>query len=160
MNVITSYIVEIKELIKVYGIDDLAAILGKTPRGIQYWIAETDPKVPTPTTQRTIHELFVKHQAGENIKGLIEPDYKDKLIASQEREIKRLQKDLDLSLGELRHNILLARAMASTNQSLLIEILAKQKRVDLSVIVADANRLFDVFYKSMKEEGSFSYVGK
>lgn len=81
-------------------------------------------------------------------------------IAILQDKSRMTEKTLELSLGELRHNILLARAMAEVNQNLLIELLSKQKKTDPSVVAADASKQFAELYKRMKEEGSFSYVGK
>lgn len=86
--------------------------------------------------------------------------YKDKYIQSLERENARLQKDLDLSLGELRHNILLSRAIGETNQQLLIEVLAKQRRKEFDFVALEVNKVNGENYKKMKEEGNFAYVGK
>lgn len=61
------YISEVKELIEVYGLETFAKFLGKTQRGIQYWLAE-NPKKPSPKTRGKIHELFVKHRSGSLVK--------------------------------------------------------------------------------------------
>lgn len=94
-------------------------------------------------------------------------DFRDRLISSLEREKKllereneRLNRDLDLSLGEVRHNLLLSRAIAETNQNLLIELLAKQRKVRPDELAVEVGKENGEKYKSMKEEGSFAYVGK
>lgn len=104
----------------------------------------------------------MKHKAGEPLEAQQEggSEKDKKIIELLERENKRLQKDLDLSLGELRHNILLTRAIASTNQDLLIEILAKQRKVDPDLVFGEANKLFAEYYKKMKEEGKFADVDR
>lgn len=87
-------------------------------------------------------------------------DINAKYMESLERENKRLQRDLDLSLGELRHNALLARAVAETNQELLVEMVAhhrKQKYESVALQVRTAN---GEKYQTMKEEGNFPYAGK
>lgn len=152
------YIVEANELIKAYGLDTFAQIIERSPRGIQYWFGGK-PKAPGPEMQRKIHELFAKHRSGEDLTDTINPDYKDALIASQQREIVRLKKDLDLSLGELRHNILLSRAIAETNQNMLIELLAKQRSASVEDLAAEVGRENGEKYQRMKEEGNFAYVG-
>ena len=157
-----AFIDEIKHLVKAYGANVIADLLDTTERGMQYWTASEERKVPREATQRKIHELFMKHSNGEDLTLLKSDnaDYKDKYIASIEKENTRLNRDLELSLGELRHNILMTRAMAETNQNLLIELLAKQRKVSVAAVVEDANKLFAVSYKRMKEEGSFAHVGK
>lgn len=83
-----------------------------------------------------------------------------KHIELLERENKRLQRDLDISLGELRHNSLLARAVSETNQELLVELIAglrKQKYETVALQVRTAN---GEKYQRMKEEGKFADVGK
>lgn len=97
---------------------------------------------------------LLKATTGKNT-GTDNDSVKDKYIASLERENNRLQKDLELSLGELRHNILLARAVSETTQDLLIEFLAKQnkqKKEDFAFEVGKAN---GEKYKTLKEEGSY-----
>lgn len=85
---------------------------------------------------------------------------KDDLIAALKRENARLQKDLDLSLGELRHNVLLTRAMSETTQELLIELLVKQNKKSWDDLAADVGIKNGEKYVKLKEEGNFSYVGK
>jgi DNA-binding transcriptional regulator YiaG len=87
-------------------------------------------------------------------------DLKDKLIRSLETEIERLQKDLELSLGELRHNALLTRAIAETNQELLIEILGGKNKKALDELAYRASTRNGEKYEKMKGEGNFAYVGK
>lgn len=90
-------------------------------------------------------------------------DIKDKLIASLEREVVRLKSDLDLSLGEMRHNILMNRAMQGVTQDLVIEVLAKQNKLseeqlkDFRAAVGIKN---GESYLKLKEEGKFAYAGK
>lgn len=78
---------------------------------------------------------------------------KDELIAALKRENSRLQKDLDFSLGALRHNALLARAVAETNQDLLIELLAKQRKQDFDSIAVEVGKENHEKYEKLKEEG-------
>lgn len=86
--------------------------------------------------------------------------YKDKYIQSLERENARLQKDLDLSLSEARHNALLTRAIAETTQELLIEFLAGKNKKAYEVLADSASIKNGEKYKRMKEEGNFAHVGK
>jgi hypothetical protein len=154
------YVTEIKDLIKAYGLEVVAKLLDKTGRGVQYWISDTDPKTPGPNTIRTIHELHVKHVSGINLVQEPTGDYKDKYIASLERENARLQRDLDLSLGELRHNSLLTRAMLETTQELLFEVLAGKNKKLYAEIADSASIRNGEKYQRLKEEGNFPFVGK
>lgn len=90
-----------------------------------------------------------------------ETDYmvKNKYIASLERENERLRKDLNISLGGLRHNALLARAVAETNQQLLIELLVKQRKSDQTSVRLEVNRVNGENYKRMKEVDNHDGVG-
>lgn len=158
----STYLIEIKELLANYGIDKIAALLGKTQRAVSYWVADRGAKIPNTKSQNTIHELFMKHRAGEPL-GTQQNPYseKDKKIADLlERENKRLQKDIDINLTDLHESILVTRAMIATNQNFLIELLAKQKKVSIEVVVEDANKQFDEFYKGMQAGGNFADVGK
>lgn len=87
-------------------------------------------------------------------------DMSEKYIKAIERERNRLEKDLDLSLGELRHNVLLSRAIAETNQEMLAELLAKQTKRPLAEELDSASIKSFERYTKLKEEGNFGYVGK
>lgn len=157
-----TYIDAVKELSKAYGASIVAKLLDTTERGMQYWTASEESKVPREITQRKIHELFLKHQNGEDLSALKsdDPNYKDKYIEALEREKERLRNDLSISLGELRHNILLTRAIAETNQELLVEILSGKNKKLSEQIADNASIKNGERYKRMKEEGSFAYLGK
>lgn len=145
------YLEQIKCLVKAYGASLVANLLDTTERGMQYWTAQ-EGKVPRAETQRKIHELFAKYQSGEDLRRQIShnSDYKDKYLALLESENLRLKNELSVSLVELHENLLVGKAMAATNQSMLIELLAKQRKASIDQVVLDANKLFDEFYRNMK----------
>lgn len=138
----------------------LAGLLDVSERAIQRWVADVSI-TPRKETLRQLGELFVSHESGINIAmSAKEGDFRGKYIESLERENKRLQHDLDISLGELRHNSLLARAVSETNQELLVELIAglrKQKYETVALQVRTAN---GEKYQRMKEEGRFADAGK
>lgn len=90
-------------------------------------------------------------------------DFKDKYIASLEKQNKYLEDQLAVSLAELRHSALLNRAISETTQDLVIQFLAAQRKMtqkqqdDFAVEVGKGNLSK---YLKLKEEGSFAYVGK
>src|SRR5436190_3471612 len=149
-----SYLTAVQELAEIYGNQLIAKLLGVTERTLMYWTQDRNPKIPTAETQRKIRELFMKHSSGFDITTDLEDQtsVKDKLIAALERENARLQKDLDLSLGELRHNVLLIRAMQETTQEMLSELLAKQRKTKVEEIAADAGKANGEKYLKLKEE--------
>jgi transcriptional regulator with XRE-family HTH domain len=87
-------------------------------------------------------------------------DFRDKYIASLERENERIQRDLDVNLSELKDNILLIRAMSETTQELLISILAKQSKKDLDSIAGDVGKANGEKFRKLKEVDKFVYVDK
>lgn len=95
-------------------------------------------------------EVFLSHSSPDL-------DYREKYIESLERENKRLQKDLGISLGELRHRALLALAIAETNQQLLIELLAKQRKVEQQTLAVEVGKENGVKYQKIKATGIHSY---
>jgi|GEM_PF-2658034 len=155
---------KVQELISVYGLSPIAKVLGVTDRGVKYWLQE-NPKKPSAATMARINELFQNHKKGINI--FDRPteadsvfDYKEKYIAALERENARLQRDLDLSLGELRHNVLLQRAVAETTQELLVEVLAKQRKMTQEELSYTVSTMNVEKYQTLKEEGNFGVAGK
>lgn len=114
------YLIEVKELIDHYGLEEVARLLKLTPRGVQYWTSETEPKKPGPQTRRTIHELHQKHKKGEKLISSNDPDYKDRYIKILEEQVNYLQ-------GQLRHLLILTHAKVATNQQALADLLVKQK---------------------------------
>lgn len=104
------YISEVKELINSYGLEAFAKVLGKTERGIQYWLTEDNPKKPGPKTQQKIHELFMQHKAGNGLLRQEQPKSGDKseildIMRDRIKELKedreRLWKNLEFSLAGL-----------------------------------------------------------
>jgi len=93
--------------------------------------------------------------------------WKDKYIAVIEKEKERLEKEnerlennLELSLGELRHNILLSRAIAETTQELIVEYLEKGNKKKIVELIDTVGTKNLERYQKLKEEGNFAYVGK
>lgn len=155
--------VHVETLIKAYGLETTARLLDRSPRGVQYWLME-NPKKPQKDIVIKVRELFMKHTNGENLLRLFEvesnAEFKEKYIQSLEKEVARLQKNLDLSLGELRHNVLLTRAVAETTQEMVSEFQAGKNKKLLEQILDNASIRNVEKYKKLKEEGNFGYVGK
>jgi transcriptional regulator with XRE-family HTH domain len=114
-----------------------------------------------------IYEQNVPHETMAEEEELEITGYREKYIESLkrerdalERENKRLQKDLDLSLGELRHNILLARAVSETTQELVVEYLEKGNKKKIVELIDTVGIKNLERYQKLKEEGNFPYVGK
>lgn len=89
------YIVEVKELIKSYGLEGFAKVLGLTERGIQYWLTDDNPKKPGPKTRQKIHELFIKHTSGNGIVRPQEAQHGDKteILEIMRERVKELKED-------------------------------------------------------------------
>lgn len=100
MKVATSYIDEIKSLVKAYGAGKIADLLGTTERGVQYWIAEKGPKIPRNETRQKIHELFIKHQNGLQLQMHGDPNQNELLELLRDKNI-RLEKEVISNLNEL-----------------------------------------------------------
>jgi hypothetical protein len=143
----------------LYGIYKSKAIKPETKQAI-----ERSLKLPWVTIAEYAKSVNVDDNASRETSKMQEADppygFKDKYILSLERENERLRRDLELSLGEMRHSILLTRAIAETNQDFLIELLAKQRKVSLDVVGEESNRLNFERYMKLKEEGNFPYAGK
>lgn len=168
---VEQHITEVKELIDKYGLLPVASALETTERGVSYWIADKDRKTPRKETVQKIHELFLSHKAGHGLgsNGLKDASeiFRNKYIESLQRERdvlqrenERLQRDLDLSLGELRHNILLARAIGEVTQELLVDYLEKSDRKKYAELIDNVSTKNFETYQKLKAEGSFAYVGK
>jgi hypothetical protein len=82
------------------------------------------------------------------------------LIKTLEHQADVLKQQLDLSLGELRHRALLNLAISETTQNLVIELLAKQRKMTWDEVALEVGKLNGEKYQKLKEEGSFAYVGK
>lgn len=103
MKIAPSYIDEIKSLIKAYGIAKIADLLGVTERGVQFWIAGNQPKMPRNETLAKIHELFIKHQNGQPLlteNGFTKIDQTELIELLREKN-NRLEKQVDSNLIEL-----------------------------------------------------------
>lgn len=61
------YIDQIRELIQKMGLPEVARALSTTERGVMYWIADKDPKIPRRETIKKIHELFMNQKTGQGI---------------------------------------------------------------------------------------------
>lgn len=151
------YLDEIKILVKAYGTGLIAKMLDTTERGMQYWTASEERKVPRAETQRKIHELFVKHQSGDDLTKQIStiPDYRDKVIALLEAENLRLKNDLEASLTELKESLLLARAICITNQFFLAEVVAKQRKQDFDLVRSEISKVNSDTVERLKKADRF-----
>lgn len=125
----STYISELQALIDAYGAGVIAKLLGVTERGMGYWTQEK-PKVPRSETQRTIHELFLKHEFGEDIRLSDKPGLKDELLQSYKDQVDLLKSQLSLKSAELTEIGLINQSLLLTNQDLLIQLLAFQKKQD------------------------------
>lgn len=83
----------------------------------------------------------------------------DDLITLLKDQNAYLKRQLDLSLGEIRHSALHARALAETNQDLLVEMISKQRRQAVEVVSLEVGKANGEKYKRLKKEGSFPDVG-
>ena len=149
----STYLIEIKELLTKYGIDKIAALLGKTQRAVSYWVAEGDAKIPNIKSQNTIHELFVKHRAGEPLEAQQSPDSeKDKKIADLlERENKRLQKDIDVNLKKMQDEIRLIRTNGIVIRNMVVELLAKQQKRPVREVAHEKNKEIAELYSKISQ---------
>lgn len=66
----------------------------------------------------------------------------------------------NINLSELRHNILLGRAMRETTQELLIELLTKQRKKTRKEIVAQVGTKNGEKYQRLKEGNNVVYLDK
>lgn len=153
-----SVIDQLEKLLEVYGQEFMENALNVSDKSIRNWKKGGNP---SKETFRLIQEMYKKHEQGTNL-ALIHAagDDKELIIKLLQRENERLQRDLQLSLGELRHNILLTRAIVEVNQDCMIEILAKQRKMSISDVALEKNRANYEKFEILKAEGSFSYVGK
>lgn len=156
------YLIELRSLLKAHSASTIAKLLGKTERTVLYYTAENGAKKPPASVQETIHELFVKHNRGEPLKVEVKQpdDYQKEVITLLKEKNAILQKTIDFSLTELRENVLLARTLGQLNRKLLEEIVSRQRKVSLGQVGLETNKLFDEFYKSMKEGGIHFFDGK
>lgn len=158
MSTKTQYFNELKQLIEAYGVDKIAGLLGKTSRGVSNWVSE-DPKTPHPNTQLAISELFRKFKAGELVE-LDPADFKDKYMRSLEDQIATLKSQVNLLTAEMRHIILINQAIAQTNRDLLIEIIAKQRKVPLNELKIEVGKALSVNYEKARKRDIVVDVGK
>lgn len=148
----------IEVLSNAYGEGILADLLEVTPRAIQTWTA-AKPKTPRPETQRTVRELFERHQAGEDLRKSLGGDFKDKYIQSLERQNKILEDQLSSATGELRHIAVMNFAMLKTMRMNVAQILAKVEKQDLREIAGKIDKETAAFYRSVREKGSLIDLG-
>jgi len=146
-----THILRLKELYDLYKGQEVADAVGVSIRQVQNYLRKDNPAIPSKEVINNIHEAFANHKKGIKLQPVVaDSNYKDKYIASLERENARLQKDLDLSLGEVRHNLLLSRAIAETNQELLIELLAKQRKTSVEEVALEVSKANGERYQKMK----------
>lgn len=157
---------KIEILSNAYGADVLAKMLGVTERSIQIWVA--NPKrVPREETMRTLGELFARHTDGEDLAVTVaEPNYKEKYYSDLENQIaelkgdkknlsdqvKMLQEQLSLVMGQLRHVLLLTHALSETNQDAMIQVMAKLKIGEADAIDEQLGIKNTESYQNMKDE--------
>lgn len=89
------YLNQVKKLVEIYGIEDVARRLEVTGRAIGYWLDERSPKTPGPATRRKISELFRTHDAGTTVQ---EPEAEygstaQELLALYRERIAELKED-------------------------------------------------------------------
>lgn len=133
----------------------LSKATGYSKGNVSEYLKSADP---SENFIKAVYKAFPK--GSENVPpGTVSSGNESKYVALLERENERLRKDLELSLGELRHNILLTRAIAETNQELLVEALSgKNKKVHDDLAYKTSIRNGEK-YQKMKGEGKFSDVG-
>lgn len=74
-----NHITQVETLVNAYGSKAIAGILGVSDRAIQLWISEPE-REPRRETLKKIAELFSQHEAGVDIKNVINVDPYEYLI--------------------------------------------------------------------------------
>lgn len=143
------YTGEIRALVGAYGEAGTAALLKVTPRAVQYWVAGSGSKSPRMATKQKIHELFVKHQTGENLKHLLngkkEPDYRDEIIALLKERLNLSERKMVLYQ---QRNLALLRAIVET----LPQLLAKVEKMKLQQAHEEMNKRIERHLDVLKRE--------
>lgn len=153
------HIEQINTLSTAYGSAGLAELLGITERAMQIWLADHTRK-PRAETLRKLGELFARHQNGENIAMPVDAtDYKDKYIASLEKQNRILEDQLNSATGELRHIAVMNFAMLKVMRKTAAQILAKVEKGDLQKIAEVIDTETAAYYRSVREKGSLIDVG-
>lgn len=156
----STYISELKALLDVYGAAVIAKLLGVTERGIDYWLSPS-PKVPRSETQRTIHELFLKHDFGEDIRLSEKPGLKDELLQSYKdqvtllkEEVTNLRSRLSLKQAELTEIGQINQSLLLTNQDILIQLLSLQKKQETKKTAYEVGKVNAQNYQIVKKKGT------
>lgn len=146
------YLLELNVLLNAYGAGITAGLLNTTERAMQYWQSDPD-RTPRKETIRKISELFERHQKGENIVITGQTgDFKD-------RYIKLLEDQLNSATKEMRHIALMNHALLKTNQDVLIELLAKQRKEPFETVSLRLGKVLNDYYSTAKEKGIVIDVG-
>ncbi len=85
---------------------------------------------------------------------------KDDLIEALKESNRLLKEALEVNSDELHRNILLTRSLAETNQDILIELLAKQRKQDQKTVVLEMNKANADKLHRMQAEDNLSGRGK
>lgn len=86
-------------------------------------------------------------------------DYRDKLIKSLESQILMLEDKVRLLTGEMRHIALTNQAIVQTTQDLIVQQIAKQKKVDPEEFALEVGKVLLVNYEKAKQKGILIGVG-
>lgn len=141
-----AYLSELNQLITSYGIDEVAALLGKSSRGVANWISE-NPKVPHEKTKMKISELFRKHQNGSvnDFKAQHAHDYRDEVIALLKEKI---------NLSEQKQLVMLQRNNALLNAIVetLPILVSKMGKKELLEAHGEMNKRIEHHLDALKKE--------
>lgn len=166
MNTKSTYLNELQVLYETYKGQEVADAVGVSIRQIQNYLKSANPAIPSKDVVLKIREAFVKHQKGEPIHDTDRIDFKDKYIASLEKQVrfleednKRLEDQLNSATGELRHIAVMNYAMLKGIRMPVAKILAKVEKGDLRSVVHNIDKETSGFYRSGREKGSLIDAG-
>lgn len=87
-------------------------------------------------------------------------DYRDDFIIFLKREISRLERLLDISLEQIRENLIVIRSLQDVSQDLLTELLAKKRNAPVAKVAEEISRANSERYKKLKAESNLFYEDK
>lgn len=85
--------------------------------------------------------------------------YKDKYIASLEKQVKILENQVSLATGELRHVAVMNFAMLQVMRKTVAQILAGVQKGDILKIAEKIDTETAAYYRTIREKGSLIDVG-
>lgn len=103
----------------------------------------------TPSTESLVNEQETSYGS----------DFKDRYIASLEKQNKLLEEQVNSATGELRHIAVMNFAMLKVMRKTVAQILAKVEKGDLLEIAGKIDKETATFYRSVRERGSLIDLG-